>query len=95
MSPSPMSRGTIPSGTADTATQQRRGSRPPALLRFWRWLTCGHGHHRWQLHAALDLATMPPMCEAVFWLSHNAVGNGAPVVIAKHCPRCDLIEIVE
>jgi hypothetical protein len=52
-----------------------------AWLRFWRWVTCGHGRHPWHLHAGMDLALDP---------------FPVPVmVVARHCPRCDTTEVLE
>ena len=51
---------------------------PGGVFLFWRWLTCGHGHHDWKLQAGLDLAR-----------------HGVFVVVARACPRCDLVEVLE
>ena len=74
--------GNLPLGLAAQPTpstaplDHRRG----VLFRFWRWLTCGHGHHAWRLHAGVDLAR------------HGACTH---VIVARHCPRCDRTEVVE
>jgi hypothetical protein len=61
------------------------------VKRLWRWLTCGHGRHAWRVGAAYDLdEPVPAMSGLVNWLEH-----GGRVVAARHCPRCDLVEIVE
>lgn len=74
------SRGTIPVGKSCTDTHQPPASRPRRLFRFWRWLTCSHGHHHWQIQVGLDLATSDPA-----WRIHAV----------RHCLRCRTVEVLE
>ncbi len=51
------------------------------LFVFWRWLTCGHGRHRWQLNSGIDLASPD--------------GWNVFVIVARHCSRCGTTEVLE
>jgi hypothetical protein len=49
------------------------------VFRFWRWLTCERGHHRWTIGFALPLDT-------------PATGTDSGYGIAvRVCRRCGLI----
>jgi hypothetical protein len=60
------------------------------VRRLWRWLTCGHGRHLWQIGAGIDLRAVH-----MHGYRNADYSSEVYVIVARSCPRCGLVEVLE